>query len=320
MAFLFYIFRVDSLKTLIPSCLLVSLLSNVFVLLFMILNTGQPLRLCNMLITPAWGRNIMPASMFTTAFFSMLICFILLCIQLAPVMLTHRAFAKNDNARIAANFMKKLIWIPAAAFFFFTVIAHGSFGGGIWESLHTRAFWHREYYSLFITAIAAAAGGGVMFILCIASFHAEKYPASAIASIRTIAKRIFIIYCIIRLTDLSLLTIGLLDERGLWGIWGGYFGLWALILEFCLAAASLCLLSGKTPFFIRAGALCGVSAVITARVSTMLQGFSIPEFPWDGFAFYLPAPAEIAAIPAAIVLMILAYGWIAGRFKIFPDA
>ena len=318
-AFLFYIFRVDNLKTLIPSCLLASLLSNLFASLFMLLNSGQPLRLCNMLLTPAWGRSLIPDSMLTVAFFSMLICFVILCVQFVPTVLTHKAFEKNGKAHAAAHYMKKLIWIPAAAFFFFAAIAHASFGGGIWESLHTKAFWHREYHSLFIAGIATAAAGGAMLVLCLASFHSEKYPAKAISSILAIAKRAFIIYCLIRIADVSLMTTELLKERELFAIWGGRFGLWMLVLEFCLAIASIFLMSQKTHPCIRIGAICGISAIIAANISTALQGFSMPEFPWEDFAVCLQAPAEILAIPAAIILMILLYNWAAGRFKIFPD-
>jgi len=320
-AFLFYIFRIDSLKTLIPSCLLTSLLSNIFTSFFILLNSGQPLRLCNMLLTPAWGRGVIPDSMFTTAFFSMFICFILLCIQLVPTALTHKAFEKSGKVRTAAHYIKKLIWIPAAAFFFFAIIAHGSFGGGIWESLHVKVFWHREYHSLFITGIAAAAAGSTMLILCLISFCAERYSVQAAASMSTIAKRAFIIYCIVRAADLFLMTASLSgeEERGVFAIWGGYYGLWMLILEFCLAVASLYLLSKKPSPYIRGGTLCGVFAVITAKPSIMLQGFSIPEFPWDSFSAYLPAPIEILAIPAAVFMMIFIYGRLTKRFKIFPD-
>ena len=319
-AFLFYIFRVDRLKPLIPSCLLVSLLSNIFVSLFMLLNSRQPLRLYNMFLTPAWGRGVIPDSMFTAAFFSIFICFILLCIQIIPTALTHISLEKSGKARAAAHYIKKIIWIPAAAFFLFAVIAHGSFGGGILESLHARAFWHREYHTLLITGIAAAAAGGTMLVLCLASFHSEKYPVGAAVSMLAITRRSFIIYCIIRLVDLFIMTIGLLGERGFFGVWGGYFGLWMLVLEFCLAVAALGLLAKNPSAHIRAaGALCGVSAVIIAKASTILQGFSIPQFPWNAPAVCLPSPAEIFAIPAAILLMILVYGWTAKRFKIFPD-
>ena len=318
-AFLFYIFRADSLKTLIPSCLLASLLSNIFASIFMLLNSGQPLRLCNMLFTPAWGRGVTPDSMFTAAFFSMLICFIILCVLLIPTALTHKAFEKSGTARVAARYIKKLVWIPAAAFFFFALIAHGSFGGGIWESLHAKVFWHREFHSLFITGIAAGAAGGIMLILCLVSFFAPKYPAEASASMLTIAKRAFIIYCFVRAADLLFMTIGLPGEYRLLDIWGGYYGWCMLVLEFCLAAAAIYLLSKKPSPYIRAGTLCGIFAVITAKVSTILQGFSIPEFPWDGFAAYLPDPVEMLSIPAAVFLMILVYDWIAGRFKVFPD-
>jgi len=237
----------------------------------------------------------------------MFICFILLCVQLIPAVLTHRAFEKSSKARIAAHYMKKLLWIPAAAFFFFAVIAHGSFGAGIWESLHSRFFWHREYHSLFITGIAAAAAGGTMLILCLISFRTEKYPAQAAASMLTIAKRALIIYCIIRLLDLSLMTTGILrgGERDFFAIWGGYYGLWAFVLEFCLAVSSIFLLSQKPSPYIKTGTLCGVFAIIAAKASAILQGFSIPEFSWDGFAAFLPAPAEILAIPAAVILMVL---------------
>jgi len=132
----------------------------------------------------------------------------------------------------------------------------------------------------------------------------------------TVTKRAFIIYCVVRAADLLLMTAGLPGERKLFAIWGGYYGLWALVLEFCLAAASLYLLSKNSSSHIRAGTLCGISAVVTAKASTTLQGFSIPRFPWEGFAAYLPAPVEILAIPAAILLMIFAYSWVARRFKV----
>jgi Ni/Fe-hydrogenase subunit HybB-like protein len=312
-AFLFYIFRRDSLKPLVPLCLLAALLTNIFASLFMFINSGQPLRVWNMAANPAWHGRL-PESMLTAAFFAMPIYFVILCIELVPLALTHAAFEKRKNLRTAAHYMEKLLWIPAAASFFFAFIAHGSFGGGIWESMEANPLWYREYPRLFLVGTASAAAGGAMFIFCAASLL--KAPPAALASLLLTARRIFIAYFILHIADISILIAALLRERSFLSIWGGYYGIWILIPELCVGIAAVLLMRSGTLHL--AGALCGIISIVVGKCSLVLQGFSIPKFPWDNFTAYVPLAAELITIAGALSLMALIYGWAIEKFKVFP--
>jgi hypothetical protein len=92
--------------------------------------------------------------MMTAVSFCMIIYFILLCLQLVPVLLST---SEGKNVRIAVHYMKKLVWILAAAGTFIAFFLQGSLGGGIWEDMWARPAWNRGFHEFFILAVAAAA-------------------------------------------------------------------------------------------------------------------------------------------------------------------
>lgn len=325
-AFLFYIFRVDSLKPAIKPCLLMSLLSNIFIAVFMLLNTGQPLRLWYMFTVRVWEQNIIPASMLGAAFFSLLVYLCILCAEFIPTALTHRFFAERKGIKKTIHYMLKLIWILAAMAAFFGFAFHGFFEGKIWENLAAKPFWHREYLTLFFTGIAASAAGSMMSAFVLLTISAkvtgkETVPEKTFVSLSVISKYAFIIYFVLHIADICIMTLTAMKELPASYTLGGYYGLWVIIPEFCLAVAAIIFLSGKKPDlkqkYAVKGALCGILSILAGKIFITMQGFSIPAFPWDSHAFYWPGIIEVLTIITAAAFIILLYAGAVKRFKIF---
>ena len=318
-AFLFYIFRVDSLKQIVKPCILLSLIANLFVSLFLLLNMGQPLRVWFMIVNPTWGQGVFPVSLFTAAFFSMFIYLLILCLELVPVALTHERFEGRYTK--TAHYMNKLVWILAAAAAFFAFIFHGVFGGGIFGSFSANSFWHREYFTLVLVAIAATGTGGMLSSLVLFTMSSkitgkEIISEKTFTSLSAISKKVFIVYCILRIADLFI--VSLTAEIPASYIWGGYYGWPILIIEFGLVIAALVLIKSKEAApndkHTIKGAVCGLLAIIAGKVFIILQGFSIPNFPWEEHAFFYPSIIEVLVIAGAIACMVLIFTGCVKRF------
>jgi molybdopterin-containing oxidoreductase family membrane subunit len=318
--FLFYILRVDSLKPVINSAILLSFLSTTASLILMVLNSGQPLRLWFSFAHPGWGSGLFPASMMTAVSFCMIIYFILLCLQLVPIALS---LSERKKVRIAVHYMKKLVWILAAAGTFITFFMQGSIGGGIWEDMWARPAWSRGFHEFFILAVVAAAAGSTAF-LALVSLAAGKISGKTLTALTLISGRMFILYLSLRILDLIMAALIFVPETGhrFADIMGEYYGLWMTALELVLLITAAVFLNlrktrerGK---FMIYGLISGVAALIIGRTSMVLNGFSIPEFPWRESAAYLPGWQEWLVLAGLLSLITLAFAALSKRFRLLP--
>jgi molybdopterin-containing oxidoreductase family membrane subunit len=324
--FLFYILRVDSLKPVINSAILLSFLSTMAAFILMILNSGQPLRLWFSFAHPNWGSGLFPANMITAVSFCMIIYFILLCLQLVPVTLS---LSERRGVRIAVHYMKKLVWILAAAGTFIAFFLQGSLGGGIWEDMWARPAWNRGFHEFFILAVSAAAAGSTAF-LALATLAAEKITgkksvlSDAIGVMAKISGRILAVCLAVRILDILLSAFVFVPETGrrFADTLGGYYGLWMTALELLLLVAAAVFLNlrkiRERRKFMIYGLICAVAALITARTSMVLNGFSIPEFPWRESAAYLPGWQEWLVLAGLISFITLAFAALSKRFRLLP--
>ena len=106
---------------------------------------------------------------------------------------------------------------------------------------------------------------------------------------------------------------------------GGYYGWWMLVIEFGFIAAAIVLL--LVPKFRKEEKtfVVGISQrrhghVHRASSIVVLNGSSVPNFPWKGFAAYNPTIQEWFIMLGGLSVMMLIYMWFAKYTPLFPHA
>ena len=105
-------------------------------------------------------------------------------------------------------------------------------------------------------------------------------------------------------------------------MWGGYYGIWMLVIEFALLAGPVILLNVKKfrdqEKLMAIGASCGIGAIVMSKLSVLLHGFSAPNFPWKDFTAYNPTIQEWLITIGVFACMILIYMAFVKWFPLFP--
>ncbi len=322
-----YIFRVDRLKPIINSTVLIGFLCYLFTFVFLLFDLGQPIRAWFGFAYPNWGKGVYPASMLTEVFFCLSLYFCILLVELVPTILEHKVLIKNKIIKAIAHYMHLLMWTMAAGGTFLSFFHQGSLGGGMWGVLYGKAVWYSPYF--FYLAVVAAMAGGTSFMVMVPYIAGklmkkEYVPMETFQTLTRISGTIFIGYFIFRLFDLykAITYYAPMSGREFFDMWGGYYGVWMLILELILCVVAIVLLNpGKfrnQEKFMVIGASSGIIAIVTSKLSVLLHGFSAPNFPWKGFTSYMPTIAEWGITFGAFATMILIYMIFVKWFPLFP--
>jgi len=113
-----------------------------------------------------------------------------------------------------------------------------------------------------------------------------------------------------------------MSGRAYLDMWGGYYGIWMLVLELLLYIGPLVFLNIKKfrdqEKFMVIGAASGVGAIVISKLSVLLHGFSAPNFPWRGFTAYTPTIQEWSITIGCFATMVLIYMMFAKWFPLFP--
>lgn len=326
--FLLYIFRVDKLQPFINSTVLIGFMCYLFTFVLLVFDIGQPLRAWFGYAYPNWGPYLMPTSMLTEVVWCLTFYFIVLCIELIPITLSHKFFAKIPALRHTAHYMHKLMWIFAAVGTFLSFFHQGSLGGGMWGELYAKPIWFRPHY-FYLAIVAAMAAGPCLMMLIpkIASWitNKELIPKESYMTLAKVAGITFIAFFIFRVYDFyTLYTFYVpLYDRNLVDLMGGYYGWWTMIAELLTAVVAIVILNVKTlrenePYFI-AGLFCGVMSITVQKIAAVLHGFSVPNFPWKDFTTYNPTIQEWGIFFGSIACMILIYMWFVKYIPMFPE-
>ena len=322
-----YIFRVDRLKPIINSTVLIGFLCYLFTFVFLLFDLGQPIRAWFGFAYPNWGKGVYPASMLTEVFFCLTIYFCILFVELIPTILEHKVLIKNKVIKAIAHYMHLLMWTMAAGGTFLSFFHQGSLGGGMWGVLFGKAVWYSPYF--FYLAVVAAMAGGTSFMVMIPYIAGkltkkEYVPMETFQTLTRISGTIFIGYFIFRLFDLykAITYYAPMSGREFFDMWGGYYGVWMLALELILCVVAIVLLNPSKfrnqEKFMVIGASSGIVAIVTSKLSVLLHGFSAPNFPWKGFTSYMPTIAEWGITLGAFATMILIYMTFVKWFPLFP--
>jgi molybdopterin-containing oxidoreductase family membrane subunit len=325
--YLLYIFRVDKLRPIINSTVLLGFMCYLFTFVFLLFDLGQPLRCWFGFAYPNWGKGVYPASMLTEVFFCLSIYFCILCVELIPTILEHKVLIKNKVIATIAHYMHVLMWTMAAAGTFLSFFHQGSLGGGMWGVLYGRAVWYSPHF--FFMAVVAAIAGGTSFMTMMPYIAGkvmkkEVVPMETYQILTKVSGIVFVGYFIFRVYDVyaAITKYAPMNFRDYFDMWGGYYGIWMLVLEFILVISAMFFLVQKKyreqEKFMVIGATSGILAIVTSKLSVLLHGFSVPNFPWKGFTAYMPTIQEWAITFGCFACMILIYMIFAKWFPLFP--
>ncbi|MFC1670506.1 NrfD/PsrC family molybdoenzyme membrane anchor subunit [Spirochaetota bacterium] len=326
--FILYIFRNDKLQPIINSAVLIGFLCYLFTLVLLVFDIGQPIRAVFAFMYPNWGTHLMPKSMLTEVVFCLSLYFSILFIEMIPIVFKHKVLDKFPIIHGIGHYLHKIMWIFAAAGTFLSIFHQGSLGGGMWGVLFGKAGWYRTH--LFFLAIAGAMAAGPSFIiLCtwIAGKVKKKevVPKSTFHSLAKISGIMFIIYFVFRIYDLYQLNTVIVPafDRSFLDLWGGYYGIWILVVELTLCFIPVILLNIKKLREKENLMVIGVSSAVVGMLfhkfgAILLHGFSVPNFPWKPFNAYMPSPQEWLLSFGSVACMILIYMWCAKYLPFFP--
>lgn len=327
--FFLYIFRNDKLEPIINSTVLIGFMCYLFTLIFLAFDVGQPLRFWFGFAYPNWGEHLMPNSMLTEVFWCLTLYFLILCIELIPIALKHKFLDQFPLLHMLGHYMHRLMWMAAAAGTFLSFFHQGSLGGGMWGVLYGKANYFSPHF--FFMVIVAAMAGGTSFMTLIPWIaqritKKELIPQETFRSLTKISGVMFAFYFIFRIYDIYSAQTHYVPsfDRNFIDLWGGYYGIWMLVLEILLLFGPVILLNVKKfreqENMMIAGAACGVLAIIVSKMTVILHGFSTPNFPWKGFAAYNPTAQEWFILFGCLSLMVLIYMWFAKYIPLFPHA
>jgi Ni/Fe-hydrogenase subunit HybB-like protein len=329
--FLLYIFRNDKLEPLISSTVLIGFLCYLFTFVFLVFDIGQPIRAMFIFMYPNWGPGLMPASMLTEVAWCLALYFSILCVELIPVVLKHKILDAIPVLKYIGHYLHRLMWIFAAGGTFLSFFHQGSLGGGMWDIMYAKAAWFRAHHIYFFVVIIGATAGGTAFMTLCAYIAGkvmkkEVVPKETFHSIAKVSGIMFVVYGIARLADVILMGtswVKLFDRRYI-DLLGGYYGLWMIILEFIFIVAAIAMLlirknrEQEKTFLI--GIVSGFMAIATTKLHVVLNGSSVPNFPWKKFIGYNPTIQEWFIMLGGLAVMALIYMWFAKYTPLFPHA
>lgn len=327
--FVLYIFRNDKLDPIINSTVLLGFLCYLFTFVYLVFDIGQPLRAWFGYTYPNWGPGLLPASMLTEVVWCLTFYFLILCVELIPVALKHTLLDKIPALRYIGHYLHRLMWIFAAAGTFLSFFHQGSLGGGMWGVMYAKPFWYRPHF-FFLAIVAATAGGTSFMTLCAylagKVMKKEVVPAETFYSIAKISGFMMVFYLVFRIIDLVSRTVNFvptLFDRRFIDLLSPFYG-WLYIPELICVVATIVLLLVKRyreqeKFFL-IGVACGTLAIAIGKLSVVLNGSAIPNFPWKGFIGYNPTIQEWFIMLGGLAIMAMVYMWCAKYLPLFPHA
>ncbi|MBN1497767.1 MAG: polysulfide reductase NrfD [Spirochaetes bacterium] len=329
--FLLYIFRNDKLTPLINSTVLIGFMCYLFTLVFLVFDIGQPLRAWFGYTYPNWGPHLMPQSMLTEVVWCLTLYFCILCVEMIPVVLKHKVLDAIPALHYIGHYLHRLMWIFAAGGTFLSFFHQGSLGGGMWDIMYGKASWFRAHHIYFFVVIIGATAGGTAFMTLCAYIAGkvmkkEVVPKETFHSIAKVSGIMLSVYFVARIIDVSLMATKWtpLFDRSFAGMMGGYYGWWMLAVEFILLIVAISMLLIKKnreqekTFLV--GISTGAGALFVNKLFVVLNGSSVPNFPWKSFAAYNPTIQEWFIFLGGLSVMVLIYMWFAKYTPLFPHA
>ena len=327
--FLLYILKIDDLKAVINSAVVIGLVCYSGAVCVLAVDVGQPLR--------AWFTFWYPNvhSMLTEVTFCISCYLTVLAIEYLPIVLKNRRLREVPSMLVFEHELHKLIYVLAGVGTFLSFFHQGSLGG-LYGVLRGHPFAFREglalWPSTFFLFIISAAAVGPSFIL-LTTWLVEKISRKKLVKpevpglLARISGLMLAVYVLAKTVDTLVWLNRTSPDRGFQG-WQYYswrpFGTWILFAEivaFGLVPA-LILLSPK----LRAHAGWRLSAAAMAccgvalnRFVMTVQTLALPTLSFDPFMSYYPSWQEVGTFLAVVAYGVLVYSFSFRYFQLFPQ-
>jgi len=314
-AFLRYILGIDKLKNIISLATIVGWICYASALLVLGLDVGQPLRGWHIF----WYANV--HSMLTEVAFCITTYFIVLCIEVLPIVLENVQLAKNRFIHLFSHNLHEYMYVFAAVGVFLSFFHQGSLGG-MYGVLHTRPFAYRTGFfiwpwTFFIFILSAIASGPALTLLV--TWILQKVTGRRLVTkdvillLAKITGSILCFYLIVKFIDTWYWATHILPEKGMtlkecYQGWFGPYGLWLLFAElgvFGIIPAIILITPRfrENEWLLVVGCLFDCIGIVINRFVFTVQTLAIPTYPFDKWVIYSPSWQEWAS-----TIMIIAIG------------
>jgi len=327
--FLLYILKLDELRAVINSAVVVGLVCYSGAVGILAVDVGQPLRFW----FTFWYPNV--HSMLTEVTFCITCYLIVLCVEYLPIVLKNRKLRDVPSMLVFEYHLHKLIFVLAGVGTFLSFFHQGSLGG-LYGVLRGRPFAFREglglWPSTFFLFILSAAAVGPSFLVLIVSL-VEKLSKKHLVRPRAldvlgrISGLLLSVYVLAKTLDTLLWINRTSPERGFpaaqFYSWRP-FGTWILLAEivgFGLIPALILLtprLRARRGWLVSAGVLACCGVALNRFVQTV-QTLALPTLPFDKFLSYYPSWQETGAFLAVVAYGVLVYSFSFRYFQLFPE-
>jgi molybdopterin-containing oxidoreductase family membrane subunit len=327
--FLVYILKIDELKPVINSAVVIGLVCYSGAVCILAVDVGQPLR--------AWFTFWYPNvhSMLAEVTFCISCYLMVLFIEYLPIALKNRKLRDVPSFLVFEHEMHKVMYVLAGVGTFLSFFHQGSLGG-LYGVLRGRPFAFREglgiWPTTFFLFILSAAAVGPSFIL-LTTWMIQKLTKKRLVRPRTlqllgrISGLLLSVYVLLKTIDtivwINRTSPGSGFPAAQYYAWKP-FGTWILFAEIGLfgVVPALILLTPKlrarTGWLVSAAAMACVGVALNRFVQTV-QTLAVPTLSFDKFMTYTPSWQETGTFLAVVAYGVLVYSFSFRYFRVFPD-
>ena len=327
--FLVYILKVEELKSVINSAVVIGLVCYSGAVCILAVDVGQPLR--------AWFTFWYPNvhSMLAEVTFCISCYLMVLFIEYLPIALKNRKLRDVPSFLVFEHEMHKVMYVLAGVGTFLSFFHQGSLGG-LYGVLRGRPFAFREglgiWPTTFFLFILSAAAVGPSFIL-LTTWMIQKLTKKRLVRPRTlqllgrISGLLLSLYVLLKTIDTIVWINRTSPGSGFpaeqYYAWKP-FGTWILFAEIGLfgVVPALILLTSKlrarTGWLVSAAAMACIGVALNRFVQTV-QTLSVPTLSFDKFMTYTPSWQETGTFLAVVAYGVLVYSFSFRYFRVFPE-
>ena len=327
--FLVYILKIDELKPVINSAVVIGLVCYSGAVCILAVDVGQPLR--------AWFTFWYPNvhSMLAEVTFCISCYLMVLFIEYLPIALKNRKLRDVPTFLVFEHEMHKVMYVLAGVGTFLSFFHQGSLGG-LYGVLRGRPFAFREglgiWPTTFFLFILSAAAVGPSFIL-LTTWTIQKLTKKRLVRPRTlqllgrISGLLLSLYVLLKTIDTIVWINRTSPGSGFpaeqYYAWKP-FGTWILFAEIGLfgVVPALILLTSKlrarTGWLVSAAAMACIGVALNRFVQTV-QTLSVPTLSFDKFMTYTPSWQETGTFLAVVAYGVLVYSFSFRYFRVFPE-
>ncbi len=327
--FLVYILKIDALKSVINSAVVIGLVCYSGAVCILAVDVGQPLR--------AWFTFWYPNvhSMLTEVTFCISCYLMVLFIEYLPIALKNRKLRDVPSLLVFEHEMHKVMYVLAGVGTFLSFFHQGSLGG-LYGVLRGRPFAFREglgiWPTTFFLFILSAAAVGPSFIL-LTTWMVQKITKKRLVRPGTlqllgrISGLMLAVYVLLKTVD-TIVWINRTSPGSGFPAEQFYawkpFGVWILFAEiglFGIVPAIVLLapkLRARTGWLVSAAAMASIGVALNRFVQTV-QTLSVPTLSFDKFMTYSPSWQETGTFLAVVAYGVLVYSLSFRYFRVFPE-